>query len=326
MERIKWVDVAKGLCILLVVAGHTGIPVYLVLWIFSFHMPFFFFISGFLYNNHKYTPIQFIFKRVKSLLLPYAIFSAIVILLMPIYASHEVTIFELPSIAYDVFCHGWASDNYTYPLWFIPVLFVVEVVYMLLCRLPNIIKVICIILLGLLGIVLYWKNISFVYTLPSVCTAIVFYYLGNLMHVKISSISIRRLKTVTMITLFLLAFVISILVSQYNLPQIDLAYNQLSNPILMYIAAIAGIIIVILTSMIIISKSRVLTTLGTYFGKNTYVILATHVLYMQLLIRFLGNGNSFLRHLCMWILMILTIYCINNYVPWILGEKRVYEK
>lgn len=47
----------------------------------------------------------------------------------------------------------------------------------------------------------------------------------------------------------------------------------------MYIAAIAGIIIVILTSMIIISKSRVLTTLGTYLEKYVCHISYACVIY-----------------------------------------------
>ena len=47
--RDKNIDAAKGMAIVLVVMGHvcTGIPG-LVKWIYSFHMPLFFLISGYL--------------------------------------------------------------------------------------------------------------------------------------------------------------------------------------------------------------------------------------------------------------------------------------
>ena len=50
-KRIEWVDIAKGIGIFLMVMGHTGIPRIGNQWIYSFHMPLFFFISGFLFNT-----------------------------------------------------------------------------------------------------------------------------------------------------------------------------------------------------------------------------------------------------------------------------------
>ena len=54
-KRINWIDQAKGIGILLVVIGHMNIPQDLSKIIFSFHMPLFFFISGYLYNEKKYS-------------------------------------------------------------------------------------------------------------------------------------------------------------------------------------------------------------------------------------------------------------------------------
>lgn len=72
LERIQYIDVAKGLGILLVVAGHifTGT---IKTQIFIFHIPLFFIISGFLYKqNHDYK--GYFSKKVKQLMLPYAVF------------------------------------------------------------------------------------------------------------------------------------------------------------------------------------------------------------------------------------------------------------
>lgn len=44
MNRFQWIDIAKGLLIMLVVTGHSGIDAKYIFW---FHMPAFFIISGF---------------------------------------------------------------------------------------------------------------------------------------------------------------------------------------------------------------------------------------------------------------------------------------
>lgn len=48
-DRIEWIDVAKGIGIILVIMGHT-FQLDLVSPIYAFHMPLFFFLSGLLFN------------------------------------------------------------------------------------------------------------------------------------------------------------------------------------------------------------------------------------------------------------------------------------
>jgi len=50
-ERIHYIDMAKGICISLMVLGHSYSRENMILqWLNSFHMPFFFIMSGFLYR------------------------------------------------------------------------------------------------------------------------------------------------------------------------------------------------------------------------------------------------------------------------------------
>ena len=74
-KRIEWVDVSKVLVIWLMVLGHilekTGLDAVVRNMIYSFHMPFFFFISGLLYKNKTSSFWQFTIANVKSLLIPY---------------------------------------------------------------------------------------------------------------------------------------------------------------------------------------------------------------------------------------------------------------
>lgn len=70
--------------ILLVVLGHSGenIP-YLSKWIYSFHMPLFIFISGYLLDYtskngiDKINLFNFINKKIKRLLIPYFVISSL---------------------------------------------------------------------------------------------------------------------------------------------------------------------------------------------------------------------------------------------------------
>lgn len=76
-KRIAWVDHAKAIGIVLVVLGHTwGLSTLTMNLIYSFHMPLFFFLSGFLlkerYLNKNFW--EYLARLVRSLVIPYVCF------------------------------------------------------------------------------------------------------------------------------------------------------------------------------------------------------------------------------------------------------------
>ena len=78
--RLPFIDAAKGIGILLVVLGHSpGLPPFGVVLIYSFHMPLFFFISGFVQTaTRSATPAGEVIRRnARSLLIPYLFFFAV---------------------------------------------------------------------------------------------------------------------------------------------------------------------------------------------------------------------------------------------------------
>lgn len=71
-KRIQWIDLIKALGIYLVVLGHSNCVGILRKYIYSFHMPIFYFLGGFTINFNKYNNIiDFIKDKSKKLLLPY---------------------------------------------------------------------------------------------------------------------------------------------------------------------------------------------------------------------------------------------------------------
>ena len=78
--RKYWIDVLRALGIILVVLGHVSQEPNTVIFIYAFHMPLFFLLSGFLFNRHRYDLRTFIIRRSQKLLLPYAFFYLLTLL------------------------------------------------------------------------------------------------------------------------------------------------------------------------------------------------------------------------------------------------------
>jgi fucose 4-O-acetylase-like acetyltransferase len=67
--RIDWIDMAKGYGILFVIFAHLGVR-YIGSWIYTFHMPLFFFLSGYVFST-KYDFKTFVKRRYESIIIPY---------------------------------------------------------------------------------------------------------------------------------------------------------------------------------------------------------------------------------------------------------------
>lgn len=88
IKRCRYIDIAKGLCIILVVIGHFN-PDYAPRWwdvlnriIYTFHMPVFLFASGFIFIYTRKPGLSYgrmLYGKVKRLMIPYFSTSVIVI-------------------------------------------------------------------------------------------------------------------------------------------------------------------------------------------------------------------------------------------------------
>lgn len=108
--RNHWLDISKGIAIILMVIGHTSLPDMLSRLIYAFHMPLFFISTGFITNWNKLSFPDFLQHKLHSLILPFSIYSVIVLLIL--HSIGEINIANWLR-------NGWQG----YALWFIPVLF-----------------------------------------------------------------------------------------------------------------------------------------------------------------------------------------------------------
>lgn len=77
-SRQSWLDFAKGLGILLVMIGHSSLYTASML-VYIFHMPMFFFLSGYVYSDRGLTGWQFLRKKARRLLLPYYVLGSVIL-------------------------------------------------------------------------------------------------------------------------------------------------------------------------------------------------------------------------------------------------------
>jgi len=124
-KRIEYIDIARGIGILLVVLGHNDfgyISPFGYKLIYSFHMPLFFFLSGY-FLNVSIPFVGFFKKRFSSLLKPY-LFT--IFLIYATSVSFEKMSFEtaIRRIVKSMYASGLYID--WVQLWFLPHLFVVS--------------------------------------------------------------------------------------------------------------------------------------------------------------------------------------------------------
>lgn len=156
MNRLKEIDMLKGLGIILMIMGHQYYGEYFDKWIHAFHMPIFFIISGFLYHSPNSIK-EFLYRRVKALLIPYLFFASIHFSLI----SLKIIISgESVKTLYVYLCHIFWINTEGLPIcgaiWFLTALFFANIFYLLIDRYVKKImpKGLCVFLTAIIGIVL----------------------------------------------------------------------------------------------------------------------------------------------------------------------------
>ncbi|EPR37232.1 acyltransferase 3 [Desulfovibrio sp. X2] len=134
MQRDTAIDCARGIGILLVVAGHARGPWPLEKAIYSFHMPLFFLVSGFL---AKRTGLGGLVRaKAKTLLVPYL--TACLLTFLAFGNGLAASAADLRELALGI-ATGGANGTLPFdsPLWFLPCLFCVFVLHHALARLVK---------------------------------------------------------------------------------------------------------------------------------------------------------------------------------------------
>lgn len=144
-QRLQWVDYAKGIGIFLVVVGHVirGLENSSILqsspllskvdqWIYAFHMPLFFFISGLFVQRSLSKPLKdYVLDKVYVIAYPYFVWSLLQTVFQVLgsnYTNHStISLFDILKIGYQPILE----------FWFFYTLFVILLLYGILYKLKQ---------------------------------------------------------------------------------------------------------------------------------------------------------------------------------------------
>lgn len=281
-KRECFVDIAKSIGIFLVVLGHTEINPDLKTFIYSFHMPLFFIISGFLLKTESSFK-EFFIKRFKRLMIPYFVFSFLTYLFW-VFVTGRHGIGLVSEIGYLKPIIGTLvglSHNdflvHNISLWFLYVLFQIELIYFFVSKVKNQVLLFSIpIIFSFIGyLITSVFHLRIIYGFEKVLIAQIFYFVGFILKKSNFIVSLKRLNIYKIITLSILFFIINQYLIKIN-GFVDLVGNLFGkNLLIYYLNGFIGSFMIIFLSFIF-EKLGLGMKIFELVSKSTLYILGFH--------------------------------------------------
>lgn len=335
-KRVDYIDIAKGIGIFLVVFGHTFYGKGIVNCIYSFHMPLFFFLSGIVFNEHKYNKAKDFFRdKTKTILLPYTVFFIVTyvfwLLVERKFRPEYNVSFEIPIIG---FFYGTNYDKYLSPnviLWFLTCLFVTEVFLFYILRIfkTKISRLITFVAFGVAGYLLPLVGITPPPPLSAGVAFMAVLFAGTGFLLKdIFLVKMQNLNRIYALFGALILFSVVYFVSTKN-GKISMAFMGYNNPILFLTTSFLGLFATLLLSYSI-NKNKIIQ----YFGVNTLILvgfsepikrilIAVYSMMLKLSTDITRNSifHSLIIVVVCFVLFVPIIFIMNKHFYFLLGKK-----
>ena len=332
-ERVRYFDIAKGIAILCIIAGHMGNAA-INNFVFTFHVPIFFLISGYFLKNN--TSVKgFIKKKYQQLIIPYMI--TCICIIIGVSLTNIIKTHSLEYLVSDVktwviaSLYGSGTIEYTSPfymkqigaIWFLLALFVALVIVRYLIDYKY----------GWLGILLLayvgYKTSEMVwlpFSIQAGMTSAMFVYLGWLFNkYKLFERAVSPVMTGAAACIWLFSILFC---GQFYIVQ-----NYFGKGLFDIIGAVAGSYLVILFCKKIEQKTNRIAKILEFYGKNTLVILCMHAVELPILSwdwiwQFCGERLHLQNYQIIWIILILKVllFTVGIYVIRVCKEIYGYVK
>ncbi|WP_427813656.1 acyltransferase family protein [Enterococcus sp. 22-H-5-01] len=334
-NRIRYIDYVKGLGILLVILGHIG---YGSDYIYIFHMPLFFFISGLLLSNlETKDAIQFLSSKIKGILVPYLVFSIISFIWWAMIERHlrDQSIPVMKALLNIFIPYVGASFIYNVVLWFLVAILFSYFFVFFLVKITNNHGFI----MGLTSIFVFLLisqinepkifELSIAFSGGQLCMTAGYiirkYKIGDLKELE-------NTKNIYLLIGFLSGLFGIWIAHYFNHDAVNMMNNSYGNLLLFILGAAAGIVLIFSLALIL---NRINLPVLSFLGINSLVIMAVHDPIKRIVIvviaKLLRQENEVVRHEmfpALLILILVTIVSsvaaiiINKYFPFFLGKGK----
>lgn len=344
LNRDKSIDIARGISILLVLAGHCQyIDLDFKIWIYSFHMPLFFFLSGMVFSYDKYPSWRMFLKnKVKKLIIPYFTLGILIIILSILYNCYITRVYSINSFFSllteyfkNLLLGNRLHENY-YSFWFIPTLFVSVVLFYFVAKIIDkkknkfLLLMVFAIICYVIQVLLFKIVKGFYWSLDLVPIALTFISFGYIFKNVDDKIKNKVLSFDYVYILIVVSVVLSYINYHYfGIP--DLFYCKLGSYYIFILTALLGIWIIMLVSKRI-SFSKIMEYIGMnsfifYFFHSTLVFpICDYILWKvgKIINIIFSNNALFWMQICISTLMLIVIsFLINKYMPFLVGRRRI---
>ena len=211
-QRNNTFDVMKGIAILAMIVGHSPIPKLLESFIFVWHMPLFFLVSGYFFKPKPNS--EYIRKNARQLILPYLLTSSIMILLTGVkqFAAGKgdtITMVIAALLGNGTINNPTFSEYSIGAIWFLLAMFWCRIVFNILCNKIEDLRLLGGIVLIASVIATYIGSMLYVPTdILEGIEALLFFYIGymarinNLLETKIEGWGIAVIALLTGLSIY----------------------------------------------------------------------------------------------------------------------------
>lgn len=337
--RLEWLDVLKCIVMYLVVVGHAvpkGTNDTLGYYIYSFHMPLFFMISGMTFYlqcaKREFTLNKLIKNKAKTLLWPYLVFSLAALPLWLfnfriISKDSSMRIFEL--MLGMVYSNEEQVSSTSNAMWFLPTLFLALILFWLILQWAQndekiyTLTVLIIACFGY-GVSITKKDFNSPWHIYTVPIALVFILAGYLFVKHYKNVE-KYLGGPIKQLLFIIIGGVGAMLCAYNNVKISMAINEYGS-FWLFCGSVIGFSLL----CIIISKWIPAFKLFKLIGRNTVVILAFHSPMFRTLEKWsdttaqLMTEHPVLMATGVFVCLIPICWIVEKFLPFLLG--RPYGK
>lgn len=274
-NRIDFIDLTKGLCIILIVMGHIG-GIFNLLdthyMVISFRLPLYFFISGVFFKSYSGFG-EFLVRKINKILIPFVFFYLIAFCLMFGASKLIPGIFHLPVKFSELLLvfRGHELIRFNPPIWFLIALFNCNILFYVVHYLRNrhlALFFVFTFLFGAIGFYLGVQQMQLPLYWDVAMTAFPF-YVGGFWIRRYNFFLMPHHRFDKMIPIYI---IIAIMVMYFTAIPSGMRCNQYGGSIFrFYIAAFAGIFGI----MLICKKFKHIPVIS-YIGRYSIITLSVH--------------------------------------------------